>query len=84
MYIKDLDAWAGGFNSRAAPQLFECHVDLEGVNHRHATRGVEFVAAKATQMANEGEKGECSERACRWAVAHGRVGSKAGQQTGGT
>ena len=61
MYIKDLDAWAGGFNSRAAPQLFECHVDLEGVNHRHATRGVEFVAAKAAQMANEGEKGECRE-----------------------
>ena len=62
----------------------ERRVALEGLGERHASRGAKVVAHEAAHTAKEGEKGECSERACRAAVAHGRVGSMAGQQTGGT
>ena len=61
------------FNGRAAPQLFECRVDLEGVDERHATHLAEFVAAKAAQMANEGEKGECRECVTSGLLARKRI-----------
>ena len=62
----------------------EGRVALEGLGERHASRGAEVVVAEAAQTAKEGDKGECSERACRAAVTHGRVGSMAGQQTRAT
>ena len=62
-------------------ERLEGRAALEDLGERHASRGAEVVAAEAAQTAKDGEKGECSERACRAAVTHGRVGSMAGQQT---
>ena len=60
----------------------EGRVALERLGERHAFRGAEVVGAEAAQTAKEGEKGECSERACCGGLgARASVGSMAGQQT---
>ena len=58
------------------PERREGRVALEDLGERHATLGAEVVVVEAAQTAKEGEKGECSERACCGAVTHGRVGSR--------
>ena len=57
-------------------ELREGRVSLEGLGECHASRGAEVVVEEAAHTAKEGEKGECSERACGAAVMHGRVGSR--------
>eukprot|EP00964_Phaeocystis_antarctica_P001631 scaffold860_cov57-Phaeocystis_antarctica.AAC.1 len=67
-------AWVRWQGSR--PERREGRVALERLGERHAFHGAEVVVAEAAHTAKEGEKGECSARACCAAVTHGRVGSR--------
>eukprot|EP00964_Phaeocystis_antarctica_P061813 scaffold36961_cov56-Phaeocystis_antarctica.AAC.1 len=85
MHVKDpgrTGEWVRWQGSRLERR--EGRVAVEDLGERHATRGAEVVPAEAAHTAKEGEKGECSERACCGALTHGRVGSMAGQQTRAT